>query len=128
MHNILPQVIKFEVNVILILATASTLEDLCHHRTSNNVSTGEIFRVWCVTLHKSLAVFVDQVATLPSAALGHQRPRPVNSGWMELPHLHILHGVTCSESHADTVAGIDMSIRGRRVYPTGTACRKDCGF
>ncbi|CAI8371170.1 MAG: Uncharacterised protein [Gammaproteobacteria bacterium] len=82
--------------MILILPTASTLEDLCHHCTGNNVSTGEVFCVWCVTLHKSLAVFVDQVATLPSTALGHQRPRPMNSRRMELPHLHILHGVTGS--------------------------------
>lgn len=55
------------------------LADFDGHGPRDYVSGGEILGDWRVTLHESLALAVDQVAALASAALGDQAARSVNA-------------------------------------------------
>ena len=109
---LLAEMIQLQFHMIPFFTAAATFEDLQHHRASNNITTRQIFRVGRIALHKALAIFVDQVATLTATPFGDKRAGTINAGRMKLPHLHILHRNAGSQPHADTVAGVDVRVGG----------------
>ena len=104
------EMIELELDMISMLTAAPPFQYFQHHRSGNDIAPGEILGVRRIALHKSLAIFVDQIAAFTPAALRNQSPGAINSGRVKLPHFHVLHGITRAHSHADSVAGIDQSI------------------
>ena len=45
----------------------------------------------------------------------------MNSGWVELPHFHVLARNTRTQCHADAVTGVDVRVGGRGINATRTA-------
>ncbi len=64
-------------------------------------------------------MFVQQVAAFTAAAFCYQHARTGDTGWVELPHLHILHRYASADSHTDAVTGVDMGVRSGLI---NTAC------
>src|SRR5690554_929 len=62
-QSFLTQVIELEVNMITFRTTAATFKNLHNHGASNHVATRKVFGIRRIALHKTLAIFVDQVAT-----------------------------------------------------------------
>ena len=58
------QMAELEVDVVLLGTDTATLADLDGHRTRNDVARRKILRSRRVTLHESLTLRVEQVATL----------------------------------------------------------------
>ena len=64
-------------------------------------------------------MFVQQVAAFTTAAFCYQNAGTGDTGWVELPHFHILNRHACADCHADTVTGVDVGVGGGLV---NTAC------
>ena len=111
--------------MVTIRSAAAPLENLHNHRSSDHVATCKILGVRCVPLHEPLTILINEVTALASTPFGHQRAGTVNTGGVELPHLHILSGHTGSQRHAHAVPGIDVRVSSRCINSTRTARRKD---
>lgn len=109
------QMVKLQVDVVLIGAYTSALINLNSHRPRNNVSTGQILGGWRVSLHESLSLAVDKDSSLTSATLGDQATSAVNTGWVELHKLHVHVGETGSVEHGHSVSG--ASVRRSTTLP-----------
>src|SRR6056297_747845 len=107
--------IELQQDVVAIRADAPALEDLDDHGTRNHIPAGEIFGGRSVTLHEALAVLVDQVSTLTPTAFRYQRARTMNSGRVELPHLHVLHREPGAQRHAGAIPGAHVGVGGAGV-------------
>ena len=122
------EVIEFQLGVRAPrTVAAATFTDFYHDGTRHHVATRQVFRVRRITLHKALAVFIQQIAAFAAAAFGHQNPRPGNTGRVELPHFHILYRNAGADRHANAVAGIDMRIGGGLINTAGAAGRQHGG-
>ncbi len=111
--------------MVAIWTTAVTSQDFFNHGASNYVTTRQIFRVRRVTLHKALAVLIDQVSTFTTATFGYQHTGTSDTGRMELPHLNILNRHTCAQRHANTVTGVNQRVSGRCVDTPCTSGGQD---
>ncbi len=69
-------------------------------------------------------MFVQQVATFTTAAFCHQNARAGDAGWVELPHLHILHRYARADSHTNAVTGVDVGVSGGLINTACTAGRQ----
>src|SRR5690554_2587707 len=127
-EHLFTEMIELEVDMVAILTATATLEDLHNHGARHYVTTSKVLGVRCITLHEALAVLVDQVATFTPTAFGHQHSSAVDAGGMELPHLHVLHGETGTQRHADTIAGIDQGIGCGSVDTPRSTGRHDGGL
>ena len=128
MQNFLTQVVELQHHVVTIWTTAVASQDFLDHRTSNNVTTSQIFRVRRVTLHEALAMLVDQVATLTAATFGHQHASAGDTGRMELPHFDVLNRHTSTQCHADSVTGVDQRIGSGCIDTTRATGRQHHGL
>ncbi|RMR95123.1 hypothetical protein ALP76_05479 [Pseudomonas savastanoi pv. glycinea] len=115
------QVIELEHYMVAIRTAAVTGNDFLDHGARNHVTTCKVLGVRSITLHETLAVLVDQVTALTTAAFGDQYTCTGNAGRVELPHFDVLNRDTGTQCHTDTVTGIDQGIGGRRVDTTCTA-------
>src|SRR5690606_15230024 len=73
------------------------------------------------TLHEALAMLVDQVTTLTTAAFGNQYTGTGNTGGVELPPFHVLLRDTGAQGHANAVTGVDQCVGGGGIDASGTA-------
>ena len=64
-------------------------------------------------------MFVQQIATFTTAAFCHQHARTGDTGWVELPHLHVLHRHASADSHPNAVTGVDVGVGSGLI---DTAC------
>lgn len=120
LKNLFTQMVEFQLGVWAPwTVTATTFTDFDHDRTRHHVTTRQVFRIRGITLHKALTVFVQQVTAFTTATFSDQNPCPGDTGWVELPHFHILHRYTGTDCHANAVTGIDMRVGGGLV---NTAC------
>ena len=119
-ENLFTQMVKLQLGVRAPrTVAAATFTDFDHDGTRHHVTTRQVFRIRRITLHKALAVFIQQIAAFTAAAFCHQNARAGDTGRVELPHFHILHRNAGTDRHTHAVAGIDMSIGGGLV---NTAC------
>ena len=88
------EVVELQENVILLRSTASTLADLDRHGTRHNVPGGQILGHRGIPLHEPLALAVDELSALSSAALGDEAAGLVDFSLVELHKLHVLIGKT----------------------------------
>ncbi|MNH87390.1 hypothetical protein D3C73_398720 [compost metagenome] len=120
LQHFFAQVIQFQFGMWAPwTVTAAAFTDLNHDRTCHNVTARQIFGIWRITFHETFAMFVQQVTTFTATTFGDQYASPGNTGWVELPHFHILHRYTGTQRHTDTVTGIDVGVGGGLV---NTAC------
>src|SRR5690606_24663128 len=122
------QVVEFQVDVVTVRAATTAVEDFHHHGACDHVTTGKVLGVRCITLHEALAILVDQVATLTTAAFCYQDAGAGDAGRVELPHFNVLHRHASAQRHADTVAGVDQGVGGGRIDTAGTTGGKYRGF
>ena len=120
--------IKLQHDMISFFPAPSSFYNFQDHRASNYVSSGQIFRIWCIALHESLTILIDKITPFPSASLCHQSPGTVYTCGMKLPHLHVLHGIPSSESHTDSISSADQGIGSGRIDPTSASCGQDSRF
>lgn len=100
---------------------AATFANFDHDGTRHHVTTRRVFRIRGITLHEALTVFVQQVATFTTAAFCYQNASTGDTGWVKLPHLHILHRHASADSHTNTVTGIDVGISSGLINTASTA-------
>ena len=86
------QMVELQVDVILLRAASSTLSDLNGHGSTDHISGGQILGHRGVSLHEPLALAVDEVTSLTSAAFSHQSASAIDTSWVELDKLHVLVG------------------------------------
>lgn len=125
------QMVEFQLRVWTPRAvTAAAFTNFDHDGTRHHVTARQVFRVWRITLHEALAMFVQQVATFTTAAFCHQYARPSDTGWVELPHLHVTDRHARADSHTDTITGVDVGVGGGLVNTACTAGRqhRSAGF
>src|SRR5690606_8965259 len=103
-------------------------DDFLDHRTSHDVTTGQVLGVRRIALHEALAMDVDQVTTFTTATFGHQHAGTGDTGGVELPHFDVLDRHTGTQRHADTVTGIDQGVGGGSVDATRAAGGQDHGL
>lgn len=99
------QVAKLEVDVVLLRANTAAVTDLHRHGSGDDVARGKILGSWRVTLHETLTLAVQQVATLTTSTLGDQATSTVDSGRVELDELEILVWQTSTGDHGHAVTG-----------------------
>ena len=119
------QVVQLQVNVILLRSTASTLSDLNGHGPTDNVSGGQVLGDRGVSLHEPLALTVDEVTSLASAALSHEAASAVDTGWVELDKLHVLVGEPGPADHGGAVTSAGVGRGGGEVRLARTASGHD---
>ena len=127
-QHLFTQVIQLQLGVWTPWAvTATTFTDFDHDGARHHVTTRQVFRIRRITLHEALTVFVQQVTTFTTAAFCHQNARAGDTGWVELPHFHILHRNTGANSHTNAVTGIDVGVSGGLINtPCPAGCQHGC--
>ena len=118
------EVIELQHYVVAIRTATVARDDFLNHRASNNVTTSKVFGVRSITLHETLAMLVDQVATFTTATFGNQYTGAGNTGRVELPHFDVLYRHASTQRHANTVAGVDQCVGSGRVDTACTASRQ----
>ena len=113
--HLLTQMIELELDMITLLPASPALEDLQHHGSSHHIAPRKVFGIWRITLHKALAILINQIAPFATAPLGNECSCSVDACGMKLPHLHILYRDPRSQPHTDSVARIDMCVGGRSI-------------
>src|SRR5690606_27034939 len=111
------QMIELEQHVIAVRATTAALENFHDHGARHNVAPGEIFGIGRIALHKTLAIFINEITAFSAAGLSDLYAGIGYTGRVELPHLDILHGVAGTQYHANTITRVDVSVGGGRVNP-----------
>src|SRR3546814_333902 len=107
--------------MITLGAATTAIEDFHHHGARYHVTAGEILVVGRITLHQTLAIFIDEITAFATAAFGYQHTGTVDASGMELPHFDVLHLHAGTQTHADAIAGIDHGVGGGGKDATGTA-------
>src|SRR5690606_25786504 len=92
------------------------------HRAGHHVAASQILCIRGVTLHKALAIFIDEITTLSSTSLCHQNTGAGNTRWVELPHFNILNRNPGADRQADSVTGINVGVGGGSKDTAGTTC------
>jgi hypothetical protein len=111
-------VAQLEVDVVLVGSNTTTFADLEGHGSGDNVTGSKILGGWCVSLHESFTLGVEQVTTLTTRALGNQATSAVDTSGMELDEFKILVGQTGTGDHSHTVTGTCV---GRCAGEVGTS-------
>ena len=125
--NFFPQMVKFQFCVWPPRTiTAAAFTDFDHDGTRHHVTARQVFGVRRITLHKAFAMFVQQITAFTTATFGDQYARTGNTGRVELPHFHILYRYACTDSHADTVASVNVGVSGGLINTPCPASRQHC--
>ena len=73
------EVVQLKVDMIFLGSAAAAFADLDGHGPGHDIAGGQIFGDRGVALHESLALGVDEVATLTSAAFGHETSSTIDT-------------------------------------------------
>eukprot|EP00123_Amoebidium_parasiticum_P009646 comp19618_c0_seq1/m.23132 comp19618_c0_seq1/g.23132 ORF comp19618_c0_seq1/g.23132 comp19618_c0_seq1/m.23132 type:complete len:521 (+) comp19618_c0_seq1:701-2263(+) len=114
------QMVKLQVHVVLHGTDTAALTDFDGGGTGHDVTGGQILGAGSIALHVALALRVEQVATLTTAALSDQAAGTVDASGVELYELEILKGETGTGNHGVTVTSAGVS-RGAREVSTAIA-------
>ena len=104
---------------------AAALVDLDLLRARDDVAASQLHRVGRVVLQEALALRVEEIGALASAALGDEHARRRERRRVELHHLHVLQGHAQAQRHRHPVPGAGVGVRGARVEPSGAARAED---
>lgn len=125
--NFFPQMVKFQFCVWPPRTiTTAAFTDFDHDGTRHHVTARQVFGVRRITFHKAFAMFVQQITAFTTATFGDQYARTGNTGRVELPHFHILYRYACTDSHADTVASVNVGVGGGLINTPCPASRQHC--
>ena len=61
------QMSQFQINILAIWTCTATFANFSCHGTRDNVTSGQIFGIWRITLHEALAVFIQQITAFTTA-------------------------------------------------------------
>lgn len=114
-ENLSRQVRELEEEMVLLGANTTAVTDLHGHGTTDDITRGQILGSGSVTLHETLTLGVEEVATLTTRALGDQTTGTVDTGRVELHELQVLEGQTSTRDHGVTVTGTGVGGSGREV-------------
>lgn len=109
------QVVKLQVDVILLGSDTATLSDLDGHRARDDVARGQVLGVRRVALHETLAFRVNQETAFTSRTLCDQAAGPVDTSRVELNELHVLVGDAGASNHSVTVSSACVCRSARKV-------------
>jgi len=104
-ENLWWQVRKLEVDVVLVWANTTSITNLHSHASADNITRCKILGGRCVSLHESLTLAVEEVATLTTRTLGDQASSSVDTGRVELDEFEILVGETGTGDHGHSISG-----------------------
>ena len=104
------EVIKFQQDVITVLARAAAFFNFGSHRTRHHVAAGKVFHGRRITLHKTLAVLIKQKAAFAAHTLGNQHAGTRHTRRMELPELHVFQRYARARRHAQAVTSINKRV------------------
>lgn len=102
------EVRELEVNVVFIGANATTFANLHSHRAGDDISGCEIFGCGGVTLHKSFAFRVEEIAAFAPGTFGDEAAGAVDASGVELDEFEILVGETGTSNHGHAIARARM--------------------
>mmetsp|Transcript_13059 Transcript_13059/g.24770 ORF Transcript_13059/g.24770 Transcript_13059/m.24770 type:complete len:462 (-) Transcript_13059:507-1892(-) len=119
------QVVKMQVDVVLLLADSSSLSDFHGHGSGDDISTGQVLCSWSITLHESLSLAVSENPSFASRALCDQAARAVDPSGVKLDKLQVLQGNACPGSHRPSVPGTGVCAGGREPSPAVSSRRQD---
>mmetsp|Transcript_96380 Transcript_96380/g.234239 ORF Transcript_96380/g.234239 Transcript_96380/m.234239 type:complete len:411 (+) Transcript_96380:519-1751(+) len=120
------QVVKVQVDVVLLRAHAAALADLHGHGAADDIARRQVLGAGRVTLHEALALRVLQDASLATASLSHEAAGTVDTGRVELHELRVLDGEAGAQSHATAVTGAGVGAGGAEVG-AAVAARREHG-
>ena len=112
------QMVQMKVDVILVGANTTALQDLHGHGAGDDITGCEILSCGSVPLHEALTLTVPEDTTFTAAALGHEATSAIDTSRMELNELRVLDGDTSPSHHTVTVTSASMSASAAEV---GTA-------
>lgn len=111
------------MNVIFIMATTVSLQDLHCNSSGNHISRSQIFGLGCVFLHESFSFAVDKKSSLTSSPFGYQTARPINTRRMKLHKLHVLQRKICSGNDSSSIASACVCWRAVLISSAKPTCR-----
>jgi exopolysaccharide biosynthesis protein len=97
------QVVQMEMNVVTIWTNSSSFKDFHGHCSGYDISGGEIFSSWSISLHESLTIAVSKDTTLTSASFGDEATSSINTSWVELDEFWVLDWKASSSDHTGTI-------------------------
>lgn len=95
-----------------------TFPDLYCHGTRDDVPRCQVLGDGRIAFHEPLALRVDEVAALASAAFRDEAASAVYSGRMELDEFEVLIGQVCPGDHGGAVACARVRRRAREIRPS----------
>uniref|UniRef100_A0A2M4C618 Putative secreted protein n=1 Tax=Anopheles marajoara TaxID=58244 RepID=A0A2M4C618_9DIPT len=116
--------VQLQVHMILLGSTATTLADFDRHRTRHHIARRQILRHRCISLHKALALRVNQITALTTATFRDKTSGTVDTGRVELHKLQILRRQPSTCHHRSTITGTGMSRGAGEVRPSIAARRQ----
>lgn len=119
--NLGGKVAELEVDVVLLGTDATAVTDLHGHGAGDDVTRGKILGGRGISLHETLTLGVEEVATLTTSTLSDQAAGTIDTGRVELDKLEILVGETGTGNHGHTVTGAGVGRSAREVGAAVTA-------
>lgn len=123
--NLGGEMAQLEVDVVLLRADTTTLANLHGHGSGDDVTGGQILGSRGISLHETLALGVEEVATLATSTLGDQAASAVDTSRVELHELEILVGKTSTSNHGHTVTSASVSRSAAEVSTSVTTGGKN---
>lgn len=113
---------ELEVDVVLLGADTTTITNLHSHRPGDDVTGSKILGGGRISLHETLTLGVEEVATLTTSTLSDQATGTVDTGRMELDELEILVGETGAGNHGHAVTSASVSRSAGEVGTSVSTC------
>lgn len=107
-ENISGQVAQLEEDMVLVGTDAAALTNLHSHRSRNDVTRGQILGSWRISLHETLTLRVQEVATLTTGTFSDEATSAVDTGGVELDEFEILVGETGTGNHSRAITSAGM--------------------
>ena len=108
MDHLRSQVFEVQMDVILLQADATPLQDLHRHGTAHHIAGSQVLGVGGVALHEALAFGIGEISAFAAHAFGDQHASTINAGRMELDELHVLQRQAGASCHGVAVARLHM--------------------
>ena len=102
------------MNMIVSRTDAAAFADFDGHRSADNVTRREIFRIGRVAFHETFAIGIGEVTTLAAHTFGNQAACAVDAGRMKLHELHVLNRQAGAHHHRAAVARAGMCRRAEK--------------
>ena len=96
--------IEFQQDVLAVFARTTAFFDFGGHRARHHIAAGEVFDGGRVTLHETLAVFVEQKPAFTTHAFSDQHASAGHARWVKLPELHIFKRYARARRHTLVLA------------------------